>query len=244
MSNPLYGGDGLALLGGGMGILPICLTGGLGGGTDLATMVNNQLRIETGPGIEHIYELTVALDNYRGAWVEFSIQIIGFKPRSRSGYFVIIDDGLNAYALSFVDTEIGRFVGVPVRSGFQMIEEVGTEGQAASLSTLIDWTAPHIYRFERRPQDGLYLFIDNAPKPALVIPDSLRIPYPVTQFSGPKIAFGHLGEEGCISLTDFVRVGLSSGYEISTKKTATEAQLEQTVLGSQAIVLTTISDND
>lgn len=244
MTNPLYGGDGLALLGGGMGILPICLSGGVGGGTDLASMVDGRLRIETGPGIEHIYERTISLDSQRGAIVEFSIQIVGFKPRSRSGYFVIIDDGLNAYALSFVDTEIGRFVGVPIRSGFQMLEVVGTEGQAAKLSTLVDWTNQHVYRLERRPQDGVYLFIDNSPTPSLVIPDSLYIAYPASQFGGPKIAFGHLGEEGCISYTDFVRVALSEGYEISTKKIATEVQLEQSVLGAQAIVLTTISDND
>jgi hypothetical protein len=125
-----------------------------------------------------------------------------------------------------------------------MIEDIGTEGLAATLSVLVDWTQTHTYRLERRPLDGTYLFIDNSPTPSLTIPDSLYINYPLPQLTSPGVAFGHVGEEGCISFTDFVRVALSEGYEISTKKIATEAQLEQDILGSQAIVLATLSDND
>lgn len=242
LPSPLYG---LALFGGGFGILPVGLYIGTSSpAVGTATIEDGSLEIDTGPGVTHTYSRSLAIDLDRGATVEFRLQITRYKPRTRSGYYVMIDDGLFTYALSFVDTEIGKFVGVPLRSGSGLVESVGTEGEPSRLSVKVRWDEPHIYRLERRPLDGLYLFIDNDPEPALVILESARVDFPISQFIAPTVAFGHLSGEGCASLTDFMRVTVSEGYEISTKKVDTTAQLEQDIRNTQAIVITFVEDND
>ncbi len=236
--------SGLALLGGGFGPLPIGLYVGSvapAGGT--ATIVNGQLVLDTDPSATRVYSRDIAIDQERGAVLEARLQITGYKPRNRTGFYLAIDDGLRMYMLSFVDTEIGKFVGVTIRYGLDgLIEKVGTEGLAAKLSKKIRWDLPHTYRFERRPLDGLYLFIDG--EPAITLPESERIDYPVSQFGGPTVAFGHISDEGCTSIIDFVHTTFSSGYEISIKKVDTTEQLEQSVRNSQAIVVAYVEDND
>lgn len=242
LPNPLFG---LALLGGGFGVLPIGLyIGSSTTPTDLAEIVGGQLEIDTVRGVTHIFSRPLAIDPDRGAVVEVRLQITRHKPHARTGYYVFIDDGVHTYALSFMDTEIGKFVCVPVRSGSGLIEKAGTEGLSASLSKQIRWDDPHIYRFERRPLDGTYLFIDNEINPSLVILESARIDYPQSQFLSPTIAFGHFSGEGARSLTDFVRVEVSEGYEISTKKVDATAKLEQDVRNTQAVVVALTRDND
>lgn len=242
LPNPLFG---LSVLGGGFGILPLGLyLGSLTPPTDISIIENNQLVLETKRGVTHVYSRSLAIDPNRGAVIEFRIQIIQNKPHARTGYYVFIDDGVHTYALSFVDTEIGKFVCVPIRSGSGLVEIVGTEGLASKLSKQINWGNPHIYRFERRPLDGVYLFVDNATDPILVILESDRIDYPQSQFLTPTVAFGHFSGEGARSLTDFVRVMVSEGYEISTKKVDTTAQLEQDVRNTQAVVVVLARDND
>ena len=239
--NPLFT---LALLGGGFGILPIGLFIEDIAPPSHSSMVEGQLVTDTDPGTTQTFRRLIPISPERGTVVEFRVQITRHKPRARSGFFVIIDDGLKAYAVSFIDTEIGKFIAIPIRSGSGLIEVVGTEGQAAKLSAKIDWDQPHIYRLERRPLDGTYLFIDNNPTPALYVPDSDRLDYPNSQFITPSVAFGHIGFEGSRSVVDFVRVMYSEGYEISTKKVDTTAQLEEDIRNTQAMVIAFVKDAD
>jgi len=242
LPNPLLG---LALLGGGFAILPLGLfLGSLSLPTDVSVIDGGQLSIETTKGVTHIYSRSLAIDPNRGAVVEVRLQITKHKLRSRTGYYIFIDDGVHTYALSFVDTEIGKFVCIPVRSASGLIEKAGTEGVASKLSKQILWDNPHVYRLERRPLDGLYLFIDNSTDPAIVLPESENIDYPQSQFFTPTVAFGHFSGEGAKSLTDFVRVEVSEGYEISTKKVDVTAQLEQDARNTQAVVVVLARDND
>jgi len=239
--NPLFS---LALLGGGYGILPVGLYIDDITPPTTSTMVDGQLVTDTTPGLTQTFRRLIPISPERGTVVEFLVQITRHKPRARSGFFVIIDDGLKAYAVSFVDTEIGKFIAIPVRSGSGLIEVVGTEGQAAKLSTKIDWDQPHIYRLERRPLDGTYLFIDNSTTPALYVPDSDRVDYPNSQFITPSVAFGNIGSEGARTVIDFVRVLYSEGYEISTKKVDTTAKLEEDIRNTQAMVIAFVKDDD
>ncbi len=240
--SPLFG---TALLGGGYGILPVGLSIGavnLIEGT--AVIEDGEFVLETPPSIVHIYTRPIPISSERGAVVEFRTRIVSYKPRARTGFYVIIDDGLKTYCLSFVDTEIGKFVAIPIKDGVGMKEVTGTEGQATTLSTKIDWDNSHIYRFERRPLDGVYLFIDNNPVPTLYIPESSRVSYPTSLFSTPVVAFGHLSNESARSITNFVRVMYSKGYEISIKKVDSTTQLEQDIRNSQAMVITFVEDDD
>lgn len=241
--SPLYG---LALLGGGFGILPVGLyIGSSFPPTGVTSIVDDQLVINGPPKITQTFSLNVPFSPDRGGIIEFRTQITRHKPRARSGFYVIIDDGFHTFALSFVDTEIGKFVAFPIRSGSGLVEIVGTEGPATKLSAKIDWDSPHIYRFERRPLDGTYLFIDGATTPTLYIADSDRtVDIPLTSFSTPTAAFGHLSGEGATSLTDFVHVMYSEGYEISTKKVDSTDQLEQDIRNTQAMVLAFVEDAD
>jgi hypothetical protein len=236
--------SGLALLGGGFGLLPLGLYVGTGnppGGT--AVIEDGQLVLETDPSATRVYRRSAAIDNERGAIIEARLQITSSKPRNRTGFFLIIDDALRAYMLSFVDTEIGKFVGICTRYGSDgHVEQVGTEGLAAKLSKKLRWDLPHTYRLERRPLDGLYLFVDG--ELAISIPDTERVDYPTSQFSAPTVAFGHISDEGCVSVIDFVNTAFSSGYEISIKKVETTEQLEQNVRDSQAVVVAYVEDND
>jgi hypothetical protein len=236
---------GTFLVGGGFGILPLGLfVITASSPLDIAVIENRQLIVSTAAGSTHTYSRSIAIDPNRGAVVEIRLQITRSKPRSRAGYYVMIDDGLTTYALSFVDTEIGKFVCIPVRSSSGLVEIVGTEGIASKLSTLINWNESHIYRLERRPLDGLYLFIDNSITPILVLTDSDKIDYPQSQFLTPTVAFGHISGEGLRSATDFVRVEVSKGYEISTRKIDSTSTLEQDVRNTQAIVVAIARDND
>lgn len=239
--NPLFG---LALLGGGYGILPIGLYIGNATPPTDAEIIDGELVIDTTPQITHTFSRVLPISPERGVVVEFRVHFTRFKPRARTGYFVMIDDGLKSYAVSFVDTEIGKFIAVPIRSGSGLVEVVGTEGQAAKLSAKIDWDNPHVYRLERRPLDGTYLYIDNNPVPTIKIPDSDRVTFPLAQFGSPAVAFGHLSGESARSVTDFVRVMYSEGYEISTKKVDTTTQLEADIRNAQAMVIAVAEDND
>lgn len=241
--DPLFG---LALIGGGFGMLAVGLYLGTSSSpTDTATIVNGELRIQTSPGVTHTYSRALDFDADRGVLIEIKLHISASKPRARTGYIVMIDNGLNSYMLSFVDTEIGKFVCIPIRSGDGFVEVVGTEGLASQLSAQVHWDEPHIYRIEVRPLDGVYLFVDNAIEPTLKIPVSARVNYPTAQFGGTStVAFGHLSGEGCTSFTDYVRVAVSAGYEVSAKRVETTTQLEQNVRNSQAIIVAFAEDND
>lgn len=241
---PLWGHQ---LLGGGMTLTPLGYFNNSGtySPTGSASIASEQLALTTDPGETLTYHRPASLDSERGAVLEARLQITDYKIKARTGFFLTIDDGLKAYILSFVDTDIGKFVGVAIRSGSQsFVEDVGTEGQAEKLSTKIDWSQPHNYRIERRPLDGLYVFIDDYDEPALEIPDQDRIDYPGSQFGAPTVAFGYLSSEGGEAKIDFVRTLFGSGYEISFRKIEDTSELEEDIRDAQAIIVAYAQDND
>jgi len=241
--NPLFG---IHLLGGGFGptSLPFYIFGG-SGPSGSSAMVDDQLVVASLPGQTQVYFRSAPIGPDRGAVIEARLQITDHKPKARTGTMMFIDDGLRSYILSFVDTDIGKFAGVAVRSGLSsFVERVGTDGVPETLSFQVDWDQPHTYRMERRPLDGLYIFVDDAADPVLVIPDSDNVDFPSSQFLAPVVAFGQFSTEGSVSKWDFVRTMFSSGYEISFKKVATTAQLEEDIANAQAIVIAFAEDLD
>lgn len=241
--SPLFGG--LYLLGGGFGPTPLgyYIRTGSGPAASAVITTNDQLQIIADPGETRTYYRAAPFDTERGAILEVSLQITSHKPRARSGCFLVLDDGLKAYMLSFVDTDIGKFAGVAISAGLgSFIEDVGTDGGAEKLSFRIDWDQPHTYRMERRPLDGLYIFVDNNPTPALVIPDTDRVVYPGSQFLSPTVAFGVLSSEGSTSLWDYTRTMFGSGYEISYRLKTDTAGLEEEIRNTQAIVIASADD--
>lgn len=182
----------------------------------------------------------------RGAVVETTASIISHRPKSRTGTYLMIDDGLRTFALSFTETNIGRFVCVPLRTdigGFR--EVVGKDGQAAKLSFVLDWSKPHIYRLELRPYDGFYVFLDNEPSPRIVIPELDYGQLPDSQFPGvPSVAFGQFNPEGSTSKWSNFRTYFSGGYEISFKKNKPDSVLRDELFATQAIVIAYAVDQD
>ena len=237
--------SGLHLLGGGFGPTPLgyfILTGS-GPAASPQITAEDQLLITADPGETLTYYRSAVFDAERGVILESSMQITSHKPKARSGCFMVIDDGLHSYMLSFVETDVGKFAAVPVRAGFNsFIEDVGTDGGAEKLSFRIDWSEPHVYRMEKRPLDGLYIFVDNDPEPALVILDSDRVDYPSTQFCCPTIAFGVLSSEGSVSTWDYTRAMFGQGYEISFRLKTDTAGLEEKIRNSQAVVVASADD--
>jgi hypothetical protein len=239
--NPLFG----HLVGGGYGLTPLgyYIQGGTGVAGAAVMTADNQLQITTDPGQSLIYFRSADFDSERGAVLEVSFQVTSHKPKSRSGIFLVLDDGLRAYMLSFVDTDVGKFAGVAVRAGLNsFIESVGTDGVPETLSFRVDWDQPHTYRMERRPLDGLYIFVDNDLEPALVILDTARVDYPSSQFQAPTAAFGVFSTEGSVSLWDYARTMWGSGYEVSFKRKTDTPGLEEEIRNSQAIVVASADD--
>jgi len=240
--SPLYG---LHLLGGGYGPTPLgyYIQSGTGPSGSASITSDDQLEIVADPGETFTYFRTARFGSERGAVLETSFQITSHKPHARSGVFLVLDDGLKAYMLSFVDTDIGKFAGVAVRAGLNsFVERVGTDGEAESLSFRVDWSEPHSYRMERRPLDGLYIFVDQDPEPALVILDSDRVDFPSSQFLSPTVAFGVLSSEGSVSLWDYARTMWGTGYEVSFKRNIDTAGLEEEIRNTQAIIVASADD--
>jgi hypothetical protein len=238
---PLYGH---ALFGGGYGLtpLPYFITGSFGEQAFIE-IVNDQLVITSSASSTGTFHRNAPFDDQRGAVLEIRSQITSWKPKSRTGFFMVIDDGIKSYILSFVDTDVGRFVGVATRFGLGgFLERVGTDGSAEKLSHKIDWTEPHIYRLERRPLDGLYLLIDG--EEALVIPDSDKVDFPSSRFHVPTIAFGYMVPVGGQVKIDFVRAMFGSGYEISFKKVDSVQDLEESIRDTRAVVIAHAQDVD
>jgi len=238
--------SGIHLLGGGYGVTPLgYFVAGTGGPIGDQSLVDDQLILDNNPGLFQVFKRSAPWDSTRGAIIEARLQITEFKPHNRTGLFLILDDGLTAYILSFVDTPIGKFVGIAKRAGLSsFVENVGTEGEASDLSFKVDWSVPHTYRLERRYLDGLYIFVDNEEEPSLIIPDSKNIDYPSSQFLAPTIAFGQLSKEGSVSKWDFVRSLFSRGYETSFRRIESVSVLEEKIGNTQTVIVAHAQDND
>jgi hypothetical protein len=232
------------------------------GGGSAAFNPDDTLSLTTTPGQQLYYHRVGILDVYRGAIVEARLQITGYKPRSPSGVFLVLDDGTNAWMMSFVDTDLGKYVTISLTAGLDDVGELaGNAGLAAKVSFPLDWTQPHTYRMERRPDDGLYIYIDQSASPSLVIldRDQLQIAetrqnaaYPTAPHYFPvppatpngAAAFGHFRTLGAVSVWEYVRHTYSLGFELSAKKNRTEAQLIEEIAGTEALVVAYCKDRD
>src|SRR5690606_16393038 len=178
--------------------------------------------------------------------VEFGMKIECWRPLSRTGVYLFLDGGLHAYALTFVETSVGKFVALSQRSGLGTFQElVGRDGEASKVSFLLDWTDYHTYRLERIPFEGLRVFVDNEERPRITFPESRLGELPDEQFGGnPKLAFGQFTSEGATSRWLFVRGLFSRGYDISIKKNKPDAVLRSELYKAQALIIAHAQDED
>jgi hypothetical protein len=217
-------------------------------GTPTLTMdtANNVYRITTVPGSTAKIHRESPFTAGRGGIIEARLRITSHRSRSRSGVYMLVDDGNFAYSLTFVDTNIGKFVALSKRdnsTGFREI--VGRDGDAATLSFAFDWSEFHTYSLERTPYSGLKVFVDGEASPRLTYPEHLVPELPNQQFSGiPAIAFGHFTGEAAISEWSFVRGYFSGGYEISFKKNKPDKALREELFATQALVVAYALDTD
>jgi hypothetical protein len=202
-------------------------------------------QIAAAPGATAKLSRTAPYGANRGGILEARLKIPSYRASHRTGTYLILDDGVRACALTFVENSVGRFVAISKRQGSGFVEFVGKDGDAAKLSFLFDWTQFHTYRLERRPYDGLYVYVDDEVTHRLFYPESAFSELPDPQFSNvPKLAFGQFSGEGATSQWDFVRGFFSGGYEISLKKNKPDATLRDELFGTQALVIAYALDQD
>jgi hypothetical protein len=225
---------------------PIFTTTLTGSPSPTLSMVDDLFQISAGAGTTAKIHRRASFAVNRGAVLEARVKIVSYRLRHRTGTYLVLDDGLRSYVLTFVENAVGRFVALSKRAdigGFQEI--VGKDGEAANLSFLLNWTELHTYRMERRPYDGLYIFVDSETEHRLFYPESEMGELPEVQFPGvPSLAFGQFSGEGAVSQWDFVRGFFSSGYELSIKKNESDAVLSDQLFGNQAIVVAYAQDQD
>ncbi len=202
------------------------------------TLEADGFHIVCAPGETLTYTRSIPTDVDRGGIVEMILQITAWHPDARTGAFIILDDGARAYMLSFVEVSTGRFVCIPLAAGSSSFEEeAGESGLPAQLSVPIDWSQQHIYRLERRPRDGVYLFIDG--QQALVIPDSKRFIFPVSRYGTPTLAFGQFTDEGATSVWGFARGSFGAGFEISSTLAQPMSEIQKRFNNAQVDVIIT-----
>jgi hypothetical protein len=210
-------------------------------------LVNGYVLIDCGSGDLANYTRSADTNEIRGGSLEFRVSISDNEKAERTGDSVIYDDGVHAFIISFVDSEEGRFICFSVRDGLgSYTEVVGFDGDSKFLSSRLDWTQPHTYRFERKPNEGAFLFVDEDPKPRLFITDAqIQQFLPSTIYLSATIAFGHFQVASpSIAKWYFVRAFWSSGYEITYKLTKPDAVLKDKLFANEAIVLVEATDAD
>ena len=183
----------------------------------------------------------------RGAIVEARLRIHSYRAQHRTGTHLHLEDTQHSYSLTFVENSVGRFAALSRRADIGSFSElVGKDGLAAKLSFPCDWTQFHTYRMERRPNDGLYIFLDAEKSPRLYYPELDMGQLPEVQFGGSHayLAFGQFSGEGATSDWEFVRGLFSAGYEISFKKNKSDSILRDELFNTQAIVVAHAVDQD
>lgn len=221
----------------GIGFFPLPYeppSGGGGGSPGSGSLQADGFQIATTGGEVLTYTRVGLFDANRGAVIEAAFKITKWHPAKRTSVFVVLDDSLKAYMLSFVETDTGKYVCIPMSSGSNGFAEFPSNGK---ISAKVDWSQVHTYRLERRPRDGVYLYIDNAPDPALVLLDSARYSFPTTQFHAKTIGFGHLTDEGATSVWKFARDCFGTGYEISAQVADDESDLRAKLSNARATVV-------
>ncbi len=181
----------------------------------------------------------------RGGAIEVRVRVTASRTGLRTGTYFLLDDGNHCYALTFVDTAVGKFVSLALASGIGFAELAGKDGRAATLSFPVDWSEFHTYRIERRTHDGVQVFLDEETTPRITFPETSLEELPQEQFDGtPSIAFGNFTTEGSTSEWAFVHGLFSGGFEISFKKNKPDSVLREELFDTQAIIVAYALDAD
>jgi len=190
------------------------------------------------------YSRVAAFSSLRGATVEARGRVTAYRPRFRSGTYLLLDDGSRSFALSFVDSYTGKYVALALRDGTGSFREVvGRDGDGALYSFPCDWTEFHTYRLERQAYRGLQVYLDDEVEPRISFPESDLALLPDPQYSGvPRVAFGQFTVEGSTSEWAYLNAFFSRGYEVSTKKNKKDSILRVELFDTQAIIVATASD--
>lgn len=215
-------------------------------GGSIASMASGELSITAPGGSLDKFHRAADCGIGRGAVIEARVNFTSWRPKSRTGTYLILDDGTHAYALTFLENNAGKFVALSRRTNAGGFQEVGgKDGDAATVSFLMDWTEKHTYRMERIPNEGLKVFLDDETTPRITYPESKTAFLPDAQFSGtPTLAFGQFSTEGATSHWSFVRGFFSRGFEMSFKKNKPDNVLRDELINTQAIIVAHVVDAD
>lgn len=215
-------------------------------GGSVASMASGELSITAPGGSLDKFHRAADCGFGRGAVLEARLNITSWRPKSRTGTYVVLDDGIHAYAITFLENNTGKFVALSRRTNAGGFQEVGgKDGDAATVSFLMDWTQKHTYRLERIPNEGIKVFLDDEVEPRITYPESKLAFLPDAQFSGtPTAAFGQFSTEGATSHWSFVRGFFSRGFEMSFKKNKPDSILRDELINTQAIIVAHVVDVD
>ncbi len=214
-------------------------------GSPTASMNDGALEISAPAGSLYRLSREIPFERFRGGATEARLRITSNRRDSHTGVRLILDDGVNAWSLTFVETAVGRFACLSLASGLGFTELAGKDGRAAEFSFEVDWTEFHTYRIEKQSYGGVQVFLDDEMGPRISHPDSLINEMPLTQYSGtPTLAFGQFSLEGAVAEWSFVRGYFSGGCEISFKKNKPDSVLREELFDTQAIVVAYALDND
>jgi len=213
-------------------------------GAPSLTTANGVTTIACGSGELAKYYRQASFSSLRGATVEARMRVTSYRPRTRTGTYLLLDDGSRCFALTFVDSYTGKYAAVSLRNGSGGFQElVGRDGDGALYSFPCDWTQFHTYRMERQVYGGLSIYLDDEVEPRISFPHSKLALLPNPQYGGtPTLAFGQFTTEGGTSEWAFINAFFSRGYEVSIKKNKSDAVLRRELFNTQAIVLATAVD--
>lgn len=212
-----------------------------------STTADGALTIDAPAGAHDKFHRSLAFfGNNRGGILEVRLQITQWRPLTKTGLYFLMDDGVRVYAVTFIDTTLGKFVALSRRDGLGEFQETtGRDGDAATVSFLLDWSQPHTYRLERRPFEGLRLFVDDEVEPRINYPETKLSLLPDPMYAGtPTMAFGQFSSESSISKWSFVHGFFSRGYEIAFRKNKSDAVLRTELVNTQAIIVANAVDAD
>lgn len=180
----------------------------------------------------------------RGATIEARMRVTSYRPKFRSGTYLVLDDGIRSFALTFVDSHSGKYAALSLRNGSGTFREVvGRDGDGLLYSFPCDWTEFHTYRLERQTYRGLQVYFDDEVDPRISFPEADLALLPNPLYLGtPTVAFGQFTTEGATSEWAYLNTFFSRGYEVSTKKNKSDAILRNELYNTQAIVVVSASD--
>jgi hypothetical protein len=212
-----------------------------GAGSQL--LVDGTLTFNSDPGEQTSLRRDIMFGPNQGVAIETRHRVTSYRPYSPTNLYFGVEDGVNVFGLTFVDTLIGKFVCLILGNGDDFVYQTGLDGAAAAVSFPLDWTEFHTYRIEVRPYDGLYIFVDGEADPRLSLSRKKYSMLPGSTNAGTVFLLQD-GVFGGVSEHSFIRTFLSSGYEVSFKKNRTDAVLRTELFANQAVVVAFAEDND